>query len=264
LLPQGSASFIYYADRLNQLPLALVGTGVGVAILPAISRQIIGGDEKAAMHTQNRAVELSLLLALPAAAGLMLASTPLIAATLQSGHFTAEATHASASVLTAFACGLPAYILIKVFTPGFYARGDTKTPVRIALVEMACNMALNLFFVFCTNLAYVGLAISGASCAWINVALLYWMLHRRGHFTIDAQLRRRAIRLLLATIAMAALLLLLEPLVEPHITGGFVRKIAWLLALILPAAVGYFVAAFVFGAFRLPELKAMLLRRRLT
>ena len=262
LLPQGSASFIYYADRLNQLPLALVGTGVGVAILPAISRQIIGGDEKGAIHTQNRAVELSLFLALPAAAGFMLASTPLIAATLQSGHFDAAATQASASVLTAFACGLPAYILIKVFTPGFYARGDARTPVRIALVEMSCNMALNLFFVFCTKLAYVGLAISGASCAWINVALLYWVLHKRGHFTIDAQLRRRAIRLVLATIAMGALLLVLEPLVAPHIAGGFVRKIAWLLALILPAAIGYFAAAFLFGAFDWREVLAMLRRRR--
>ena len=264
LLPQGSVSYIYYADRLNQLPLALVGIGVGTAILPALSRQIIGGDEKAAMHTQNRAIELALLLALPAAAGLMLASLPLITATLQSGHFTAADAHASAAVLTAFACGLPAYILIKVFTPGFYARADTKTPVRIALIEMACNMTLNLFFVFFTNLSYVGLAISGASCAWINAGLLYVMLHRRGHLRLDAQLRRRVIRLILATIAMGALLLWLEPYISPHITGGFFHRIAWLLALIVPAAAAYFAAALVFGAFRLPELKAMLLRRRLT
>ena len=261
-LPQGSASYIYYADRLNQLPLALVGIGVGTAILPTISRQIIGGDERGAIYTQNRAIELSLLLALPAAAGLMLASAPLIGATLQSGHFTAAATQASASVLTAFACGLPAYILVKVLTPGFYARGDTKTPVRIALIEMACNMALNLFFVFGTNLSYVGLAISGASCAWVNVALLYIVLHRRGHFTIDAQLKRRAIRLLLATLGMAGLLLLLKPIVAPHIAGGFVTKIAWLFALIAPAALCYFAFAFLFGAFQWSELKATLLRRR--
>ncbi|MGN6277942.1 MAG: murein biosynthesis integral membrane protein MurJ [Sphingomonas sp.] len=263
-LPQGSVSYIYYADRLNQLPLALVGIGVGTAILPAISRQIVGGDAAGAINTQNRAIELSLLLALPAAAAFMIAAEPLIAATLQSGHFTAEATHASAAVLTAFAFGLPAYILIKVFTPGFYARGDTKTPVRIALVEMACNMALNLFFVFGTNLSYVGLAISGAACAWINLGLLYFVLHRRGHFTIDAQLKRRAVRLLLATLAMAALLLVLRPVVLPHMGHGHVERCVWLLALVVPAALTYFLAAFVFGAFRWSELKAVLLRRRLT
>jgi putative peptidoglycan lipid II flippase len=264
LLPQGSVSYIYFADRLNQLPLALVGTGVGTAILPAISRQIISGNEKAAIHTQNRAVELSLLFALPAAIGLMLASLPLITATLQSGHFTPADARASASVLTAFACGLPAYILIKVFTPGFYARADTKTPVRIALVEMACNMTLNLFFVFFTNLSYVGLAISGASCAWINAGLLYFVLRRRGLFHTDAQLRRRVVRLIFATLAMGGLLLWLAPFIMPHMTGGFMHRIGWLMLLIGPAAAGYFAAAFLFGAFRWSELKAVLLRRRLT
>ncbi|MBY8828124.1 murein biosynthesis integral membrane protein MurJ [Hephaestia mangrovi] len=263
-LPQGSVSYIYYADRLNQLPLALVGIGVGTAILPVISRQIGGGQEREAIHTQNRAIELSLLLALPAAVGLAIASTALIQATFQSGHFTAADTHASASVLSVFACGLPAYILIKVFTPGYYARADTKTPVRIALIEMACNMALNLFFVFGTDLSYVGLAISGASCAWINVALLYLVLRRRGQFAVDAQLKRRAIRLALAAIAMGALLIFLEPYILPHLVGSLVIRAMWLLALIVPAAACYFGCAFLFGAFRWSELKAVLLRRRLT
>ena len=261
-LPAGSVSYIYYADRLNQLPLALVGIGVGTAILPVISRQIGGGDETGAIHTQNRAVELSLLLTLPSAAGLMIASTALIRGTFQSGHFTAADTTASAAVLSVFACGLPAYIMIKVFTPGFYARADTKTPVRIALVEMACNMALNLFFVFGTNLSYVGLAISGASCAWINAGLLYWVLHRRGQFSIDAQLKRRAIRLFAATLAMAALLLVLEPLVLPHLGGGIAQRAIWLVAMLAPAAACYFGCAFLFGAFRLHELRALLTRRR--
>ncbi|MGN6374790.1 MAG: murein biosynthesis integral membrane protein MurJ [Sphingomonas sp.] len=263
-LPEGSVSYIYYADRLNQLPLALVGIGVGTAILPVISRQIASGQEQAAIHTQNRAIELSLLLALPAAVGLITAATALIRGAFQSGHFSAADTIASASVLRVFACGLPAYILIKLLTPGFYARTDTKTPVRIALIEMACNMSLNLFFVFFTNLSYVGLAISGASCAWINAGLLFLVLRRRGQFAIDAQLRHRALRLLLAAAAMAALLLFLEPRILPHIGNGIVSRVGWLAALIVPGAICYFGAAFLFGAFRWPELKAVLLRRRLT
>jgi len=261
-LGQGAVSYIYYADRLNQLPLALVGIGVGTAILPVISRLIGAGDEQGAIHTQNRAIELSLFLTLPATAGLMIASTALIRALLQTGAFTAADTTACAAVLTAFSCGLPAYILIKVFTPGYYARADTKTPVRIAMIEMACNMALNLFFVFGTKLSYVGLAISGASCAWINVLLLYVVLHRRGHFRIDAQLKRRAIRLLLATLAMAGFLFFLNPIVLPHLSGNIFERAFWLLALIAPAALCYFGCAFLFGAFSWSEFKALALRRR--
>lgn len=261
-LGQGAVSYIYYADRLNQLPLALVGIGVGTAILPVISRQIGAGEDAAAIHTQNRALELSLLLALPAAAGLATASHPLIHGLMQTGRFTAQATDATSAVLTALACGLPAYILIKVFTPGFYARADTRTPVRIAMIEMACNLALNLALVFGTKLAYVGLAVSGAACAWLNAAMLYIVLRRRGLFETDAQLRRRAPRLLLASAAMAAWLLAVRPLVEPHLDGGLFVRAAGLLVLIAPAAAVYFGCAFLFGAFRWAELKAVLRRRR--
>jgi putative peptidoglycan lipid II flippase len=261
-LSQGAVSYIYYADRLNQLPLALVGIGVGTAILPVISRQIGKGEEKAAVHTQNRAIELSLLLALPSAFALMTAAHPLIHGLMQTGHFGPHETDATAAVLTALACGLPAYILIKVFTPGFYARGDTKTPVRIALIEMACNMALNLALVFGTDLQYVGLAVSGAACAWINAGLLYYMLRRRGLFHTDAQLRRRAPRLLLASIAMGAVLVLLRPHIEPHLDGGFASRALGILTLIVPAGLCYFACALLFGAFDWNETKALLRRRR--
>jgi len=261
-LNQGSVSYLYYADRLNQLPLALVGIGVGTAILPTLSRQIGGGDEAGAITTQNRAIELSLLLTLPATAALMVASTPLIRGVLQSGHFTATATQATAAALTAYAIGLPAYVLIKVLTPGFYARADIRTPVRIAMAAMLCNFALNLVSVFLTGLAHVGLALSTAVAAWINVGALYWTLRRRGHFHIDAQLRRRGIRLLLATGAMTALLLVISPLVDRHIGGGIVERVVGLGVLIGAASICYFGAAFLFGAFRIADLKAQLKRRR--
>lgn len=261
-LGQGSVSYLYYADRLNQLPLGLVGIGVGTAILPALSRAIGGGDEARAIETQNRAIELSLLLTLPATAALMIASTPLVRGLLQTGHFTAGDTRNCAAVLTAYSFGLPAYILIKVLTPGFYARADTKTPNRIALIEMVCNLALNLAFVFGTRLGYVGLAVSGATCAWINVALLYRTLVRRGHFAIDARLRRRAIRLLAATLAMAAMLALLGPLVDPFVGGSLVPRVAGLAVLIGAGVVCYFGCAFLFGAFRWSEFRAQVTRRR--
>jgi putative peptidoglycan lipid II flippase len=261
-LGQGSVSYLYYADRLNQLPLGLVGIGIGTAILPSLSRAIGGGDEASAIRLQNRAIELSLLLTLPATAALMVASTPLVRGLLQTGHFTADDTRACAAVLTAYSFGLPAYILVKVFTPGFYARADTRTPVKIALIEMACNLTLNLIFVFGTRLGYVGLAISGASCAWLNVGLLYWTLRRRGQFHVDAQLRRRAIRLLLATLAMAALLLAIDPFVTPIVGGSLLPRVGGLALLIGAGAICYFACAFLFGAFSWSETKALLKRRR--
>jgi putative peptidoglycan lipid II flippase len=147
-LPEGSVSYLYYAARLNQLPLGLIGIGVGTAMLPSLSRQLGGGDAKAALDTQNRAIELVLLLTLPCTAGLMISAMPLIRALLEHGAFNAVDTYASAQALAAFSLGLPAYVLIKVLTPGFYARSDMKTPVRIAFISMLVNLAGNLTLIW--------------------------------------------------------------------------------------------------------------------
>ncbi|USI73955.1 murein biosynthesis integral membrane protein MurJ [Sphingomonas morindae] len=261
-LGQGTVSYLYYADRLNQLPLALVGIGVGTAILPSLSRQIGGGDEAGAIATQNRAMELSLLLTLPATAALAVSATPLIRAVLQSGHFSPADTRATAAALTAYALGLPAYVLIKVLTPGFYARADVKTPVRIAMAAMLCNLLLNVATVTLTHLAQVGLALSTAAASWINVSALYLTLRRRGHFHVDAGLRRRGVRLLAATLLMTVALLLLNPLVDPLVGGALGPRLIGLTLLIGIGAAVYFGGAFLVGAVRPAELRALVRRRR--
>ncbi len=222
-LEQGSVSYLYYADRLNQLPLGLVGIGVGTAILPSLSRQIASEDEAAATRTQNRAIELVLILTLPAAAALMVSAMPIIQALLQHGAFTAHDTVASAEALSAFSLGLPAYVLIKVLTPGFYARADTRTPVRIAILAMLINLALNLVLIW--PMRHVGLALSTAVAAWVNAALLYWTLRRRGHFAIDQRLARTSIRIVVATLVMTAVLWLLGPWIMPWLLTGWVTRI---------------------------------------
>ncbi|HET8612592.1 MAG TPA: murein biosynthesis integral membrane protein MurJ [Sphingomonas sp.] len=258
-LPEGSVSYLYYADRLNQLPLGLIGIGVGTAMLPGLSRQIARGDDGGALHTQNRAIELSLLLTLPATAALLIASTPILRALLQHGQFGAHATLESAAALSAFSLGLPAYILIKVLVPGFYARADTKTPVKIALIAMLVNLIGNFALIW--RFAHVGLAFSTALSAWINAGLLYWTLKRRGHFHVDARLKRSAIRLGLATLVMAAALAALSPIVDAHVGGRLFARILWLGGFMGLAAALYFVCAFLFGAFRPAELKAQMTRR---
>ncbi len=259
-LPQGSVSYLYYADRLNQLPLGLIGIGVGTAILPLLSRQIGGGDDAAAIATQNRAIELSLLLTLPATAALMVSSEPIIRALLQHGAFAAADTRATAAALTAFSLGLPAYVLIKVLTPGFYARSDTRTPVRIALLAMLVNLGLNLALIW--PLAHVGLAVSTAVSAWVNVALLYLTLRRRKHFATDARLRARTLRLAAATLGMTAVLLALNPWVDGYTAGSAWLRIVALAVLMALGAAAYFAGTFLFRAYTVSELRQQFVRRR--
>ena len=260
-LPQGAVSYLYYADRLNQLPLGLIGIGVGTALLPALSRQLGAGDDAVAVHTQNRAIELVLLLTLPAAAALVVSAEPIIRALLQHGRFTAADTLNSAQALAAFSLGLPAYVLIKVLTPGFHARQDTRTPVRIAVASMLVNLAGNLGLVLLTPLAHVGIALATAVAAWVNAGALWAVLHRRGHFTADARLRRTVPRLLAATLAMAALLWAGGPFAMVRMTGNWIASAAVLAALLGGGGIVYLAGARLLGIFSLADLRKQLSRK---
>ncbi len=258
-LPEGAVSFLYYADRLNQLPLGLIGIGVGTALLPALSRQLGAGDDTTAMHTQNRAIELVLLLTLPAAAALTVSAYPIIQALLEHGQFTRADTGATAAALAAFSLGLPAYVLIKVLTPGFHARQDTKMPVRIAVASMLVNLIGNLLLIW--RFGHVGIALSTAVAAWVNAGALWWVLRARGHFIVDARLRRTLPRLFAAAAVMVAVLLALGMVVAPFTAGALLVRIAALAVLIGAGGIAYLGAARGLGVFTLAGLKAQLLRK---
>ena len=258
-LGEGAVSYLYYADRLNQLPLGLVGIGVGTALLPTLARQLGAGNDAVALHTQNRAVEIVLLLTLPAAAALVASAAPIVATLLEHGRFTHTDTLRTAKVLAAFSVGLPAYVLIKVLTPGFHARQDTRTPVRIALVAMAVNLAGNLLLI--APLGYVGIALSTAVSAWLNAALLYATLRRRAQFGIDARLRRTAPRLLLATVAMSAALVAADRLVAPYMAASLLARATALALLIAGGAAVYVGIVAATRAVSLADIRAQLTRR---
>ena len=259
-LEEGAVSYLYYADRLNQLPLGLLGIGIGTVILPALSRQIGGGNDAAASATQNRALELALFLALPAAVALIVSAVPLVRGVFQHGAFTAGDTAGTAATLAAFSFGVPAYVLIKVLTPGFYARQDTKTPVRLAVIAMLVNLAGNLTLIW--QFAYVGVAIATAFSAWVNVALLYGTLHRRGHLTLDDRLKAKLLRIVAAGAAMGAALWLLNPLADPYMAGSLVERVVALCLLCGTGALVYGAASLLFRAFTLRELRAALGRKQ--
>jgi putative peptidoglycan lipid II flippase len=205
LLPEGSVSYLYYADRLNQLPLGVVGIAVATAILPPLSRQVHGGALAGAMATQNRGVELSLLLTLPAAAGLAILAQPILAVLFQRGAFGPEATAATAAALSAYAAGLPAFVLVKVLAPAFFARQNTRTPVKVAVLCMAINLGLTL--VLMRPLAHVGVAIALSAAGWVQALTLAVLLARRGQFRLDRRASRKLPRIVLAAAAMGLALI---------------------------------------------------------
>ncbi len=259
LLPTGAISFLYYADRINQLPLGVVGVAVGTALLPLLSRQLRDGDADAANASMNRALEFSLLLSIPAAAALMVIAEPVVVVLFQRGVFDAASAAASAHALIAYAAGLPAYILIKVYGPGFFAREDTTTPVRIAVFCVAVNLALNLILI--QFIAHVGIALATAISAWINAGLLGFILRRRGHHSADRRLRQRLPRMALAALVMAAGLFAARHGLEAALAGPAPIRIAALAALVIGGMALYAASAIVFRAAALSDIRALMARR---
>jgi putative peptidoglycan lipid II flippase len=229
-LPGGSVSYLYYADRLNQLPLGVVGIAVGTAILPSLSRQVRLAQLTDAMATQNRGIELALLLTLPAAVALALLATPILAVLFQRGEFGPADTAATAAALAAYAAGLPAFVLIKVLAPAFFSRHDTATPVKIAVAAMAVNLSLTL--VLMQFLAHVGIALATTAAGWLNALTLLVLLIRRRHFGFDPRTRRNLPRIGLAAVGMGAVLAMLRLVLAPALVGSGILPLGALAALI--------------------------------
>jgi putative peptidoglycan lipid II flippase len=219
------------------------------------------GDDAGAAHTQNRGLELALLLTLPAAVALAVAAHPILAAVYQHGAFGAAQTAATAPALAAYAIGLPAFVLVKVMAPGFFARHDTATPVKIAAVTVAVNIVLTVTLGLVLPLAQLGIALATALAGWVNALSLVVMLHRRGHFALDRQARRSLPRIVLAALGMGVVLIAAEHLLAPLFAGRLVLKLAALAALIGSGLVGYAGLALLFGVADWREVKRRLRRR---
>jgi putative peptidoglycan lipid II flippase len=258
-LPGGSVSYLYYADRLNQLPLGVVGIAVGTAILPPLSRQLRLGDRTAAAATQNRGLELALLLTLPAAVGLAALATPILAALFQRGAFNAADTAATAAALAAYAAGLPAFVLVKVLAPAFFARHDTKTPVRIAIAAMAVNLCLTIGLM--QVLAHVGIALATTCAGWVNALSLLAVLARRGDFRLDRRGRRSLPRIAVAAAGMGAVLLLMRAAFGVALTGPPLLRIGTLAGFIAVGLVSFILFALVLGVAEWRELWGRLRRQ---
>jgi putative peptidoglycan lipid II flippase len=258
-LPQGSLTLLKLADRLNQMPLGIVGIALGTAILPMLSRHIHTGDQAEAQRLQGNAFEIATLLTLPAAAALAVCAPAFCAAFFVGGKFTSADGALMAQIVVALVAGLPAYVIVKVLNPGFFAREDTRTPVWTALVSLIFNVALNLYVV--NRYGIVGLAGATAASASLNCLLLYVILHRRGWFRFTAKLVSRIARQLIATAAMTGVLWYLMPLMADRYGASAFERIWSLTALVAAGGTVFFVVAFLAGALD-KDLLAQLRRRK--
>ena len=203
-LNTGSISYLYYAERINQLPIALIGVALGTILLPTLSKQIIKNEKTKALYTQNRAIEFSLILAIPASIAIFIIADPIIGSFFQRGEFSQTDKILSARALQAYAVGVPAYVLAKILTPIFFARQNTITPVKIAIFCVFINFLLNIILMHFYQ--HVGIAIATAIASWVNCILLFYILLKSNKVVFDKHLKENVKKVLIANIIFSILI----------------------------------------------------------
>ena len=245
-LEDGSLLYLGQADRLNQLPLALIGSAIGVAILPALSRHIGQAEHKQASNVQSRATELAMLLTLPATIAMVVIAEPIMTTLFEGQRFTEEDARVSGQVLTYMVLGLPAYVMIKILAPGFFARKDMRTPAIITMATLAASVAI--WFAFIDDIGIIILPIGTAAAAWINALSLYALLHRRGHFSLEPWLVTRLLKQLFCAGVMAAILYFLSGVFADWYAGSGGKKVVAIVATCGAGGIAYLVLAWIIGA----------------
>jgi putative peptidoglycan lipid II flippase len=208
-LVSGSVSWLYYSDRLLEFPLGVFGVALSTVILPNLSRKFARQDPHAFSATLDWALRLALIITLPAALGLAVLSSPILITLFQYDAFRAHDVEMASLSLSAYAAGLPAFIAVKVLAPGFYARQDTRTPVKIAIIAMVSNMGLNFIFVgvllfMSFEGPHMGLALASSVAAYINAGLLYRGLRKQGAYQPETGWARVSLAVLVGCAAMVA------------------------------------------------------------
>ncbi|MBO0347228.1 murein biosynthesis integral membrane protein MurJ [Roseibium sp. CAU 1637] len=203
-MQDGANALLYYADRLYQLPLGVIGIAIGVVLLPSLTRQLRSGQTDHYQRSLNNALEFSLALTLPASVALAVVPHEIVGVLFQRGAFDQAATNGTSAALAAYAFGLPAFVLNKVFSPGYFAREDTRTPMIFATIGMVVNVAVSLALF--SSLQHVGIALATTIAGWVNTGLLIFTLWHRGHFQPDLRILRKVFFLLVCSLLMGVAL----------------------------------------------------------
>ncbi len=216
-LAAGALSSLYYADRINQLPIGVIGIAAGTVLLPEMANRLATGDEQGARHSQNRAIEFTLLLAIPCFVAFVLVPEPIMRGLFLRGKFTDANAAAAAATLSAYAIGLMPFVLVRSMAVTFLSRGDTLTPVKALFFAVAANVALKVLLY--KQYAQVGLAFATSIGAWVNVALLWWFAARAKLVTFDERLKRSAIKLAVAALVLGIALFVGERALRNLVSG---------------------------------------------
>ena len=253
-LPVGAISHIYYADRLNQLPLAIFGIAMGIVLLPSLSKAIKNDNKKEIHDTQNRSLEFSLLISLPSAVGLYILSIPIIHILFERGAFLVEDTLYTAQVLSFFSLGLPAYILTKVLVTCFFAREDTKTPLYISVVSVIINVVLSLLLI--STMREMGIALATAISAWINTLLLFVILQVKKNLILDAIFLKNSFKIIISVLVMLFGCYVLNEIVFDDLANSdFLIKLGGLLLVIISCKIIYLTMIFMLKVLSFRDLK---------
>lgn len=252
-LQEGSISWLYYSDRLVEFPLGVFGVALATVILPHLSAEHANGDRAQYGRILSWAIGMVFLIAVPATAGLVILSQPLLATLFHYSEFSSHDVIMSGRSLAAFACGLPAFILVKILSTAFFSRQDTKTPVKVAVVALISNIVLNLLLM--VPLGHAGLALATSLAAYINAGLLYHLLKKHGHYVTEPGLGRLLIRVTIGVAGMSLLLLLLVQPIESWFVWNVYQRVPWVIVWTCGGALTYFAMLWIAGL-RKSDLKA--------
>ncbi|MGH6751508.1 murein biosynthesis integral membrane protein MurJ [Hypericibacter sp.] len=255
-----AVSYLYYADRVFQLPLGVIGAAVGVVLLPTLTRSLRAGRHDIAMHNLNRCIEFSMTLIIPATMALLAIPVAIMTTLFERGAFDADASRSSAWALAAFAAGLPAFALVKAFAPCFFAREDTTTPFRVALIAVLTNVVLSVGL--SQTIGFVGIPIATTLATTLNATLLGVKLFRLEHFVMDERLKRRLPRIFLASLGMTAILLATTWAIDPFIAAGGWLRLIMLVVLVTVGLFAYAGLGLLFGAFARSDFSKALSRKK--
>lgn len=257
-LPTGSISWLYYSDRLTELPLGVFGIAIATVVLPSLSRNHAAQSPAVFSDTLAWGTRTVLVIALPATAALLILAEPIIATLFQYHRTTPYDVVMAGWSLKAYALGLSAFMLVKVLAPGFYARQDTRTPVGIGIRAMVANMVMNLLFVvplhYFFQLGHMGLALATAAAACLNAGLLWRKLCEQGVWCWPARYRGSVLRMVLATLLMAVVIVVITPPMEQWFDWGWHQRVGHLLAICGSGVLVYF-AGLLAAGFRLRDFR---------
>lgn len=258
LLPAGAISYLYYADRLNQLPLSMVGIAVGTALLPMLSKSLASNNVAESKDLFNRSLEFCFFVAVPATVALLIVPYQMVTTLFEHGKFSANDTLQTSYVLMGYGIGLPAYVASKIFMTAFWAHQDTMTPVKIAIITTLTNVMLSLLLIGLLGVA--GIAISTGIVGWLQVYLLHRKLKGNDAMEFDDRLRVVFPKIAICSCLMAITLSILSYVFQPYFTGALPIKILALLAILGAGSITYAVAIHVTGVLKIHDIKKYLKR----